>query len=165
MNERVPTLAEGQYVLLLRIEATDDKESDSDLQILGVGNGIVHSGAVASFPMPILKFFVTGKDVKTNWGENALVLPQKDLTVDTNNPLIFSWKELESAAAYRLEISDEQTNPVLSAMLLSPITNYRAPSWFWTRFAEKNVNWRVIAFDESGKIINRTPIQKILVRK
>lgn len=165
LNERVPTLAEGQYILLLRIEATDDKESDSNLQVLGVGNGVVHSGAVASFPMPILKFFVTGKAIKTIWEENALVLPSKELTVEINQPLVFSWKELEGAAAYRLEILDEQTNSILSAMLLSPITNYRAPSWFWAKFAAKNLRWRVVALDESGKIINQTQIQKILVRK
>ncbi len=61
---RMPILAEGQYILLLRIEATDDKESDSDLAVLGVGNGIVHSGAVAGFPRPTLKFFVTGINEK-----------------------------------------------------------------------------------------------------
>ena len=141
MNERVPTLAEGQYILLLRIEATDDKEADSNLQVLGVGNGVVHSGAVASFSMPTLKFFVTGKDAKTNWEENALLTPNKDLTVEINQPLVFNWKELTGATAYRLEVLDEQDKSLLSAMLLSPITNYRAPSWFWTRFATKNLRW------------------------
>ncbi len=165
LNERVPTLAEGQYVLLLRIEATDDKESDSNLQVLGVGNGVVHSGAVASFPMPVIKFFVIGKDVKKNWEENALQIPNKDLAVEINQPLVFSWKELEGAIAYRLEILDDQENSLMSAMLLSPVTNYRAPSWFWTRFAVKNLRWRLVALDESGKIINQTQIQKILTRK
>ena len=165
MNERVPTLAEGQYVLLLRIEATDDTEADSNLQVLGVGNGIVHSGAVASFPMPTLKFFVIGKDVKTNWEENALVSPNIYLTVEINQPLVFSWKELEGAAAYRLEILDEQDKSLMSAMLLSPITNYRAPSWFWVRFATKNPHWRVIAIDANGKVINQSEPQNIKSKK
>ena len=165
INERMPTLAEVQYILLLRIEATDDKEADSDLQVLGVGNGIVHSGAVASFSMPILKFFVIGKDVKTNWEENALLIPNKDLVVELNQSLVFSRKELEGAVAYLLEILDEQTNSISSAMLLSPMTNYRVPSWFWTRLAAKNPHWRVVALGESGKIISQIQIQKILFRK
>jgi len=79
-----------------------------------------------------------------------------------NQPLVLSWKELEGAAAYRLEILDEQENSLLSAMLLSPTTNYRAPSWFWTRFAAKNPRWRAIALDASGKVFNQTKPQKIL---
>lgn len=165
MNERMPTLAEGQYILLLRIEATDDKEADSNLQVLGVGNGVVHSGAVASFSMPTLKFFVTGKDAKTNWEENALLTPNKDLTVEINQPLVFSWKELTGAAAYRLEVLDEQDKSLLSAMLLSPITNYRAPSWFWTRFAAKNPRWRIVAIDANGKVFNQSKLQKILAQR
>ena len=115
--------------------------------------------------MPILKFFVIGKDVKTNWEENALLIPNKDLVVELNQSLVFSRKELEGAVAYLLEILDEQTNSISSAMLLSPMTNYRVPSWFWTRLAAKNPHWRVVALDESGKIISQIQIQKILFRK
>lgn len=164
-NDRVPTLAEGQYLLLLRIEASDDKESDSNLQILGVGGGIVHSGAVASFPMPALKFLVVGKDAKTVWSDIALVLPQKNSSVETDQPLVFSWRELKEASAYRLEILDEQETTILSAILLSPTTSYKTPSWFWEKFAAANPAWRVVALDDVGKIINQTNIQKISVRK
>lgn len=165
INERVPILAAGQYILLLRIEATDDKESDSDLRILGVGDGIVHSGAAASFPMPTLKFFLNGKDLKKDWEENAFLSPNNEIAVETNQPLVFSWKELAGAAAYRLEITDELENSMLSAMLLSPTTNYRAPSWFWSRMAAKNPHWRVVALNAEGKILNRTKPQKILTRR
>ncbi len=157
-----PILVEGQYILLLRIEATDDKESDSNLQVLGVGAGIVHSGAVASFPLPVLRFFVGGKDVKTNWAENALVSPLKDAAIDTTQPLVFGWKELTGAAAYRLEILDAQETALMSAIVISPITNYRAPSWFWTRFATKAAHWRIVAFDADGKIFNQSKPQKFI---
>ena len=165
LEMNLPTLAEGQYILLLRIEATDDKESDSDLRILGVGNGIVHSGAAASFPMPVLKFFVNGKDFRKDWEENAFLIPNKESVVETNQPLVFSWKKLEGAAAYRLEIIDERENSMLSAMLLSPTTNYRAPSWFWSRTAAKNPHWRIIALDANGNDLNRTKLRKILTRR
>ena len=45
---RLPTHLDGLYLVLLRIEATDDKEADSSLDRAQAGTGIVHSGAVAS---------------------------------------------------------------------------------------------------------------------
>jgi len=47
---RLPNSVNGEYLVLLRIEATDEKESDSNLTVVGVGPGVVHSGAVAGFP-------------------------------------------------------------------------------------------------------------------
>ena len=54
----MPTRADGTYLLLLRIEASDDKEGDSNLGTAGAGQGVVHSGAVAGFPMPALRYQV-----------------------------------------------------------------------------------------------------------
>lgn len=165
-SKRLPILAEGQYILLLRIEATDDKESDSDLAALGVGGGVVHSGAVAGFPMPTLKFFVAGKNEKSGWEENALAYLPEGLSVKPNALLVFNWRELSGAAVYRLEITDAQSKAVLSAVLLSPVTNYRAPSWFWTRFGDrKNLAWSVSAIDEKGKIISRSKSQRLIMEK
>ncbi len=94
---------------------------------LGVVGGVVHSGAVAAFPMPTLKFFVTGKNERVIWEETALVRLSESLSVKSNAPLIFDWKELSVAIVYRLEILDEQSKAVLSAVLLSLVTSYRAP--------------------------------------
>jgi hypothetical protein len=55
---RLPTDLEGQHLLLLRIEATDDKSADSDLSAVGAGATVVHSGGVAGFPMPVLRYVV-----------------------------------------------------------------------------------------------------------
>jgi len=162
---RIPTFAAGQYLLLLRIEVSNDKESDSDLSTVGVGAGIVHSGAVASFPMPTIKFFVQGEDLKANWAENSLVLPQKSTAIEMTQPPIFIWRELPETTAYRLEILDENEKILLSAIVLSPTTAYRAPSWFWQKFGENNLSWRVSAIDQSGKIISQTNLQKIVVSK
>ncbi len=163
LNGRVPTLAEGQYLLLLRIEAVDDKESSSNLTSVGVGNGVVQAGAVASFPMPVLKFFVVGKDAKTAWEDTALLLPQKETPIDLTKPLVFNWNHLENAAAYRLEVLDAENNPILSAMLLAPSKSYQAPSWFWKRFAAKNPSWRVVALDGNGKELSKTKIQRLVM--
>lgn len=162
ITNSVPVLATGQYLLLLRIEAVNDKDSDSNIAAVGVGSGTVHSGAVASFPMPTIKFFVTGESASNQWQENGAVLPLKDLPVDKTQPLIFTWRELPETTAYRLEIMDETEKVILSAITLSPVTSYRSPSWFWERFDEKNLTWRVVAIGENGKVISQTKTQKIV---
>src|SRR5262249_59605299 len=48
----LPDEVAGSYLLLLRIESTDDAESDSDLAAAGVGTGTVHSGGAAGFAIP-----------------------------------------------------------------------------------------------------------------
>ena len=55
---RLPTAVDGWYLVLLRVEASDDKEADSDLGAVGAGQGVVHAGAVAGFPMPVLQYVV-----------------------------------------------------------------------------------------------------------
>lgn len=165
VTNSMPILAAGQYLLLLRIEAVNDKESDSNLATIGVGGGTVHSGAVASFPMPTVKFFITGESAVNQWQENGAVLPIKDLPVDKTQPLIFTWRELPETTAYRLEVLDETEKVILSAITLSPITSYRTPSWFWERFGNKNLTWRVLTIDEKGKIASQTKLQKIVLKQ
>jgi hypothetical protein len=158
--DKVPTLAAGQYTLLLRIEATDDKESDSNLAAIGAGAGVVHSGAVSAFPLPTLKFFVIGNDERTDWQADARVT--RSAAADINQPVktflpvVFSWKPFPTAALHRLEIFDENEKMVLSALLLSPISSYRAPSWFLVQYDTKNLTWRVVALDETGTVIRET---------
>lgn len=158
--EKMPLSAEGQYLLLLRIEAVDDKEADSNLQVLGVGNGVVHSGAVAGFPLPTLKFFVGGNDKKV-WENTALLSPNESTVLTANQPVIFSWRELPDAAMYRLEILESSEEPIFSSILPSTQNVYRAPSWFVEKFGGKNLRWRVMAFDERGNLLNQTVAKAI----
>ena len=62
---RLPTSVEGTYRVLLRIEASDDRESDSNLGDAGAGTGILHNGAVAGFPLPVLRYVVAGEGART----------------------------------------------------------------------------------------------------
>jgi hypothetical protein len=57
---RLPTTIDGVYYVLLRLEAASDKEGDSSLDAAGAGSGVVPSGAVAGFPMPVLRYVVGG---------------------------------------------------------------------------------------------------------
>jgi len=159
----LPIEAEGQYLLLLRIESVDDKESDSDLRVIGVGDRVVHSGAVAGFPMPVLKFFVSSKSSSINWEADSLLSPANNLALRNDQNILFRWRVLPKAAFYRLEITDDNAVKVLSAILVSPTTSYEAPSWLRTRFAGQRLAWRISALDESASIIKVSTIRSILL--
>lgn len=163
-NDRVPTNVEGQYILLLRIEATDDKESDSDLAAVGVGNGIIHNGAVAGFPIPTLKYFVVGKSDTILWEVDSYQQIIDRGASEINKVFVFSWKPQSDSALYRLEVFDEQENVILSALLLPPVTTYRAPSWFSEQSASKKLKWRVAAINSAGKIVKESTKQQLEIR-
>jgi hypothetical protein len=160
--ENLPFVAEGQYVLLLRIEAVDDKEADSSLAAVGVGSGVVHSGAVAAFPMPTLKFFVGGVNPNEGWGETALLFPLEKSETNQSEPLIFSWKPLSEASVYQLEVFNEQEQRILSALLPASLTSYRAPSWLAQKKGGGELRWRVVGLDNSGKAIVQTNLRGFL---
>jgi hypothetical protein len=146
---KLPTTVEGPYLLLLRIEATDDKEGDSNLAVAGAGPGVVHSGAVAGFPLPPLRYFVGSDGTSAPRGELGLLLPEENALQSADQPADFSWTESPQAAFYRIEISTIEGKPVLSALLLTGHPTYRAPSWLREK-AGRVVRWRVVALDQSG---------------
>ena len=157
---RLPNTAEGLYMLLLRVEATDDKEGDSNLAAVGAGDGVVHSGAVAGFPLPVLRYFVGGSQsapVTTSAQQRlALLQPNDEATLARGQPLDFSWAEDGQAAFYRLEVADAQGQPLHSALLPPGAGVYRAPSWLREKAAAGGWRWRVLALDRAGKQTNAT---------
>src|SRR5215813_11025726 len=146
---RLPSTLEGQYIMLLRIEATDDKEADTDLSSLGVGAGIVHSGAVAGFPLPTLRYFV-GSGRANDVISLRLLTPAENAVGAAGRPIDFSWTQAPGVALYQLEIADQSGKVILSA-LLQPLTlNYRAPSWLRETVPGAALQWRVSAVDQNG---------------
>jgi hypothetical protein len=157
---RLPVTLEGPYLVLLRIEATDDKEADSDLSVIGVGAGIVHSGAVAGFSLPVLRYFVGGGQPG---GPVALrmLAPDENATVEANQPIEFRWTQAPGAALYQLEIADQSGKAIMSA-LLQPLTlNYRAPSWLRGVTIGGVLQWRVSAIDQNGLKTMQTPWRRL----
>lgn len=151
---KLPNTVEGQYLLLLRIEATDDKESDSNLAVVGAGAGVVHSGAVAGFPLPPLRYFVgSGTHIA---GELKLILPIENAVRPAAAPIDFSWTETPQAVFYRIEIEATQGLGVLSALLPPGKGIYRAPSWLKDKATDGNLRWRVVALDQTGNPISET---------
>ena len=156
---RLPVTLEGPYLLLLRIEATDDKEADSDLSALGVGAGVVHSGAVAGFPLPVLRYFVGGGPAGGAVALRALA-PAENAAIPAGQPIDFSWTQAPGAALYQLEIGDQSGRVILSA-LLQPLTlNYRAPSWL-RGMTPGSAQWRVSVIDQTGAKTNQTPWRRL----
>jgi hypothetical protein len=157
---RLPVTLDGPYMVLLRIEATDDKEADSDLSAVGAGAVVVHNGAVAGFPIPVLRYFVGGGQPG---GAIALRLlsPAQNTPAVFGQPIDFSWTQAPDAALYQLEIADQSGKLILSA-LTQPLTlNYRAPSWLREAAAGADLQWRVSTLDQTGAKTAETPWRRL----
>jgi hypothetical protein len=161
---RLPNNVAGQYLILLRIEATDDREADSDLASVGAGAGVVHSGAVAGFALPALRYAVGGGENVQTVGPTqrfAQLLPRDGVTVAAKLPLDFVWETMAQAAFYRLELEDATGKSLLAATLRAGVTSYRAPSWLKERMSNGRLRWRVVALDKTGKVIAETAYQNL----
>jgi hypothetical protein len=156
---RLPRDVAGQYLILIRVEASDDRENISDLSAVGAGAGVVQGGAAAGFPLPALRYVVGGG---ANVGKAStatsfdLLLPRDGVTIPANQPIDFAWAAAPRAAFYRLEVEDQNGHLILSAMLKSAAPRYRAPSWFKSKVTTGNLRWRVVAMDRTGQNIGET---------
>jgi hypothetical protein len=157
---RIPTTIEGTYLILLRIEASDDKEADSDLGAAGAGNGIVHSGAVAGFPMPVLRYVVGAgsSDFPSAQSESGLtlLLPRDNASVMRDSAVTVSWIEERRAALYRVEFQTDDGVPVFTAVAPAGAITYQAPSFLFERASGKALRWRVTALDFGGGEMRRS---------
>jgi hypothetical protein len=156
---RLPVTIEGAYQILLRIEATDDKEGDSNLAAVGVGAGTINSGAVAGFPMPVLRYFVGNAAGLTTAPTLALLLPADQASSLANRPLDFIWTNAPDVALYRLEIADDTGQLVLDALLPAGVNRYRAPTW--VRDQRTQLQWRVVTIDTSGATRQETTWRRV----
>ncbi len=164
--ERLPGEVEGLYQVLLRIEASNDKEGDSDLAAVGAGAGVVHSGAVAGFALPVLRYYVGGASsavVARVPGQLYTLLPPADAVVEPGSLLDFSWTEVPQAALYRLAVQDSTGTTVLQAVVPASMAAYRAPPWLVEQAAGTTLRWRVEALDFGGNRIAQTPWQWVAV--
>lgn len=153
----LPTHMKGLYHVLLRIEATDDKEGDSSLDAAGSGSGVVHTGAVAAFPIPPLRYYV-GAGVGSELVEDgfSLVAPEPGAMLGATEAIVFSWTRAPGAALYRVEVRDEAGREVLAAILRPGVASYTAPGWFRDRVGDAPFTWRVLSTGPEGETVAAT---------
>jgi hypothetical protein len=153
---RLPRSIEGPYLILLRIEASDDKEGDSDLSAVGVGSGIAHSGGLSGFALPFLRYFV-GSSESQGAAPLSLISPAEGATLNGDQPPLFTWVENQPGSFVRLEVTDRNEKPLINSLLPVGAMSYRAPSWFREKAVDGNLRWRVVMFDQTGQQIAATP--------
>jgi hypothetical protein len=148
----LPTTVDGLYQVLLRVEASNDKEGDSNLALAGAGSGIVHTGAVAGFPLPVLRYFVGGAPLDGVPVALALLTPAAGSRVTTGAPLDFAWSAHVGAILYRLELAPAgDGQPFFAAVVQQGILAYRTPDWVAGRAPEGPARWRVVALGVDGE--------------
>ncbi|MDA8020412.1 MAG: hypothetical protein MPN21_23485 [Thermoanaerobaculia bacterium] len=154
--ESLPDSIDGLYLVLLRVEASDDKEGNSSLANAGAGEGVVHSGAVAGFPLPVLRYYVGATSIQDPGF--TLITPLADAELAPGEAWIFSWTVSSVAALYQLEIAGEtEEEPLFSALLQQGIATYRAPPWLESRLPGSDFVWRVVALGPDGEKTAETP--------
>jgi hypothetical protein len=156
---RLPSNAEGTYRILLRVEASDDREGDSDLGAAGAGAGIVHSGAVAGFPLPVLRYIVAGNGARTPpspAGGLRLISPADGDTVASGAPLTLLWLAGPSAPSdfYRVDFEGGDGSLLLSALLPRAARRYEAPPWLLAQAGARTIRWRVTGLAADGSHSN-----------
>ena len=155
----LPTAVDGGYLVLFRVEASSEKEGDSDLAAAGAGTGIVSGGAVAGFPMPLLRYFVgTGLPVVADsqsvrsGARLVLLAPGPGGALDR----VFSWEPVGGAALYRVDVAPEDGPSVASAVLPDAAAGYQLPPWARGRLPAGRGRWRVTALDHGGRALVRS---------
>jgi hypothetical protein len=148
----LPKGSTGLHLILLRIEATDDREGNSD-----TGIGVVNSGGVAGFPLPVLRYFVTNDKRQLN-----LVQPNDRARLSVQQSIQFKWQGVDGAQGYKLEVSQGAV-VVLSALLGANQTSYTAPPWLKEKI-QQPLQWRVQALKEDGTTIVESPPREFQIQ-
>lgn len=152
---KLPSGVEGLYQLLLRIEASDDKEAESSLASAGAGLGVVQAGGAAGFPLPALRYYVgsmTDGGVAAFPDRLSLISPAADAVLEKSAgvDVEFVWHEQRHAPYYRLELVSGTGEKLINAWVHSGSGRYRAPSWLSERMDSGRYRWRVVELRPDG---------------
>ncbi len=163
---RLPSTTEGAYIILLRIEASDDKEAESSRVAAGAGEGVVRSGGIAGFPMPTLRYYVSrggGSELaeRAAPGKLGLLEPADQAVIETGGAVRFRWTSEPLAAHYRLEVVDSSGASVLGAVLPAGTLEYQSPPWLAERAGQSGARWRIVAIGQAGAALSRTEWRRL----
>jgi hypothetical protein len=157
-TRKLPSAAEGTYRVLLRVEATDDREGDSNLTDAGAGTGVVHSGAVAGFALPVLRYVVAGTGARTRVDDASalrLIAPRDGDSLSAASSFAVLWLPSEGVAPdfYRVDLETDQGDALLSALLPRAARRYDVPDWLAARAGNRAIRWRVIGLTADGTLL------------
>lgn len=163
---RLPTEAEGAYIILLRIEASDDKEAESSRAAAGAGEGLVRSGGIAGFPMPTLRYYVSrggGSELaeRQATGELGLLEPADQAVIGPGGAVAFRWRADPQAAYYRLEVVDSSGVQALGAVLPAGTLEYHSPPWLAERVGSGSARWRIVVTGKGGAVLRHTAWRRL----
>lgn len=163
---RLPTAIEGTYEVLLRVEATDDREGDSNLSDIGAGTGIIHSGAVAGFPLPVLRYVVAGEGARTPAGSTSafrlLGRPDGDtLTIDGEVEATWIPPDEPGIAFFRVELATDKGDAVFAALVPRTARRYEFPAWVLSKGTGAPLRWRVSALDGGGATLRTSVWRRV----
>jgi hypothetical protein len=162
-NERIEKTVDGMYLLLFRVESVTDGLNQSDLQAVNAGRGVIDSGGVAGFAMPVLRYYVgTGGVAQVDeFNATDQLTPDDRAEFRATQAIRFSWPSVPQAKYYRLIIENVAGKEILSAVLLSDTRNYPAPSWLLKEANGDLMRWRVVAFDAKNTKLSETPLRTL----
>jgi hypothetical protein len=151
-RNKLPTGIDGQYLILLRIETSDDKEADSDLSAVGAGPGVIHAGGVSGVPMPTLRYVVGGGGSEMSPVRGASMTnlqPADEATLHATDPVDLVWAPVPLTSYYRVEI--ESGGKVIHEAFVTPgAPTYRLPPFVFDRVVNNELRWRIVAVDARG---------------
>jgi hypothetical protein len=163
---RLPRQVDGAYLILLRIEASDDRHSQSSLEATGAGPGVVASGAVAGFPMPVLPYFVgsaSGENAARSRNALRLLVPGDGQSLGAGAADRFAWTPVARAVRYRLEIAGPDDRLVFEAIVDAVAAEYRPPPFLAARLGTGPVRWRVRAVTAEAREIARSDWRALIL--
>jgi hypothetical protein len=149
--------------VLLRLEAADDREGDSNLGSAGAGSGIVHAGAVAGFAMPMLRYVVLG-DGSASRSDGAsrlsLLAPRDGASMTDDSPVRLAWSPDRMATYYRVDVESSAGRDIVRALVPGTVLHYELPSLLAGQSSDA-LRWRVTALDGAGSIVRRTAWRRL----
>jgi len=159
----LPSLEKGAYRILLRIEASGDKESSTDTLA-----GILNSGGVAGFPMPTLRYFVGKTDAYQSkiYPPLSLLLPHNKQTLSSEQ-VQFSWFELQDdkdTSVYKIEFYQATGDKkLLASALKKPGESSYKPTKKIMAKLKQPFLWRVIAMNKEGKTLSTSQLRLLQI--
>jgi hypothetical protein len=158
-NQSIEKAVNGMYLLLFRIESSQDGLNQST-----AGAGTLDSGGASGFAMPVLRYYVgTGGEAQIDQF-NAVdyqLSPADQTVVGPTQSILFTWPEVANTKYYRLIVENSGGAEVFSAVLLRDTRSYRAPSWLMRDAGGDVLRWRVVAMDAKRASLSETPVRTL----